>query len=397
MTDLKEVITGISIQTKSAQSLHILPTPPLEASGYSASVFALCQALIDEGNPSTLIAFRPFDSQFAKDFVQPFSFNYCLRKIGISSEFKYWLRRQVVCQNYDVVHAHSLWRFVNLYPAMAIKDTATTFVVSPRGALSEEALSYSHFQKKIFDKFYQASVLASATAFHATSEKEFLEIRAAGFGQPIAVIPNGINVPNNTAVSDKKCKQVLFIGRIHPIKGIDNLLKAWSLVQNTHRDWQLVIAGSDTDTPGYLSELKQLARSLNLERCKFVGSVYGKDKANVYLQSDIVVLPSHSENFGNVVAESLAAATPVIVSRGAPWEKIIQEDAGWWIDIGVEPLGLALNHALSLPVNELKRMGSNGQHWMNRDFSWHSVAIDMSDFYDWLANGGDIPSFVRMD
>jgi glycosyltransferase involved in cell wall biosynthesis len=280
---------------------------------------------------------------------------------------------------------------------MAIKDTATTFVVSPRGALSEVALSYSYFQKKIFYKLYQASVLESATAFHATSEKEFLEIRAAGFGQPIAVIPNGINVPNNTAVSDKKCKQVLFIGRIHPIKGIDNLLKAWSLVQNTHKDWQLVIAGSDAETPGYLSELKQLARSLNLERCKIVGSVYGEDKANVYLQSDIVVLPSHSENFGMVVAEALAAATPVIVSKGAPWKKIIQKDAGWSIDVGVEPLEIALNQALSLSVNELKRMGCNGQDWMIEDFSWKSAAINMSCFYDWLVNGGDMPPFVRLD
>jgi len=381
----------------SVKSIHIIPTTPEEESGYSASVFNLCQALIDDRNPTKLVTFRPLEPQFVKDFVKPFSFNYCSRKIGISSNFKRWLRQQVVSQNCGVVHAHSLWRFVNLYPAMASRDTATKFVVSPRGTLSEVALNYSPFVKKIFHKFYQASVLESAAAFHATSEKEYLEIRAAGFCQPIAVIPNGIRVPKYTAGHVKKFKQVLFIGRIHPIKGIDNLLRAWSLVQNTYKDWQLVIVGSDAETPGYLSELKQLARSLSLERCEFAGSVYGKDKANAYSQSDIVVLPSYSENFGMVVAESLAAATPVIVSKGAPWEKIIQEDAGWSIDIGVEPLELALKHALSLPVNELKRMGCNGRYWMNRDFSWKAVAVDMSCFYDWLTNGGDIPSFVRMD
>ena len=381
----------------SVRSIHIIPTSPEEESGYTSSVFNLCQGMIDEKNPTKLVTFRPLDSQFVKYFVESFSFNFCLRKIGISTEFKHWLRQQVVSQDYDVVHAHSLWRFVNLYPAMATKYSATKFVVSPRGALSEAALKYSFIVKKIFHSLCQASALQSAAAFHATSEKEFLEIRAAGFGQPIAIIPNGINVPNNIVVSDKKCKQVLFIGRIHPIKGINNLLMAWSKVQNTHKDWHLVIAGSDAETFGYLDQLKQLARSLNLERCKFVGSVYGEDKANLYLQSDIVVLPSHSENFGMVVAESLAAATPVIVSKGAPWEKIIQKDAGWSIDIGVEPLEIALNHALSLSVNELKRMGCNGRDWMIEDFSWKSAAINMSCFYDWLVNRGDIPPFVRLD
>ncbi|MDC0244885.1 glycosyltransferase [Pseudomonadota bacterium] len=378
-------------------SIHIIPTSPEEESGYSSSVFNLCQGMIDEKNPTTLATFRPVDSQFVKYFVESFSFNLCLRKIGISSEFKYWLRQQVVSQNYEIVHAHSLWRFVNLYPALANKNSATKFVVSPRGALSEAALNYSFIVKNIFHSLFQASALQSAAAFHATSEKEFLEIRAAGFDQPVAVIPNGINVPNNTAVSDNNCKQILFIGRIHPIKGINNLLMAWSTLHNIHKDWQLVIAGSDSETPGYLSELKQLARSLNLERCKFIGSVYGEEKANLYLRSDIVVLPSHSENFGMVVAESLAAATPVIVSKGAPWETIIHKDAGWSIDIGAEPLEIALNHALSLPINELKRMGCNGRDWMIEDFSWKNVAINMGCFYDWLVNGGDMPSFVRLD
>ena len=126
-----------------------------------------------------------------------------------------------------------------------------------------------------------------------------------------------------------------------------------------------------------------------------LGPIYGKAKTAAYREADLFVLPSLNENFGLTAAEALAAGTPVISTKGAPWSRLDSEGCGWWIDQGIEPLATTLARAMVLPRVTLKAMGDKGRHWMAREFSWDRVARDMLDVYQWLARGAEPPAAAR--
>jgi glycosyltransferase involved in cell wall biosynthesis len=127
------------------------------------------------------------------------------------------------------------------------------------------------------------------------------------------------------------------------------------------------------------------------------GPVAGDAKTAAYREADLFVLPTLNENFAISVAEALAAGTPVIATKGAPWHGLEREGCGWWIDHGVEPLVAALTKAMTMRPGVLQKMGAKGREWMARDFSWDRVARDMLDVYRWLASGGEVPSTVRLN
>jgi glycosyltransferase involved in cell wall biosynthesis len=125
--------------------------------------------------------------------------------------------------------------------------------------------------------------------------------------------------------------------------------------------------------------------------------VYGQIKLALYRAAHLYVLPTHSDNYAMTVAEALAAGTPAIVTRGAPWAGLLEHGAGWWIEIGVDPLVAALEKALALPDERLAEMGCRGRKWMARDFSWEAIGRNMAEFYRWLRSGGKIPAWVRVN
>jgi glycosyltransferase involved in cell wall biosynthesis len=131
-----------------------------------------------------------------------------------------------------------------------------------------------------------------------------------------------------------------------------------------------------------------------LAHVEFSGPLYGEAKLLAYQKADLFVLPSHSENFGMAVAEALAAGTPAIVSKGAPWKGLNQHNAGWWVDNGVDALVACLDEALAMPPTELAAFGAHGRQWMETDFSWTNIGRKMSETYHWLLNGGSQPDWV---
>ena len=139
---------------------------------------------------------------------------------------------------------------------------------------------------------------------------------------------------------DAADRVVLSLGRIHPKKGLDRLVRAWAKVEAAHPDWRLRIVGPAE--LGHDAELRALAASLNLSRVSIEPAIYGEEKYTAFREADIFVLPTLNENFAMTVAESLAAGTPVISTKGAPWAGLEVERCGWWIDHGIEPLAAAL-------------------------------------------------------
>ncbi len=192
-----------------------------------------------------------------------------------------------------------------------------------------------------FWRLMQKPALGATSCFHATAESEYKDIRRAGFRQPVAIIPNGIDLPPITLKHRGNARTLLFLGRVHPSKGLDLLLPAWRAVQDRFTDWRLIIAGPDNG--GYLKRVQTLSDQLQLKRIEFLGELKGEQKWEAYREAELFVLPTYSENFGMTVAEALAAGVPAIVSKGAPWPGLEMRRVGWWIDVGLDPLVTSLN------------------------------------------------------
>lgn len=380
--------------------IQVVPAVTQEASGPTYSVVRLCQSLIEVGEDLTLAAmdWSPLPSTPA--YMKVFPLGFGPRRLGRSPEMCRWLMDSTASGKVDVIHNHGMWQMNSAYPGWAAKDGKAKLVVSPRGAFSKWAMRYGSWLKKIFWPLIQRPALAGAACFHATSDAEYQDIRRMGFTQPVSIIPNGVDVPGPAPKTARAIRTLLFLGRIHPVKGVDILLRAWAEVSGGFHDWRLMVVGTDagyTDRPGYLEEMKSLSAQLQLKRVEFSDPLYGEAKWSAYRAAELFVLPSHSENFGITVAEALAAGTPAIVTRGAPWSELDHHEAGWWINDGVEALAAGLKKAMALPPEELARRGANGSAWMTREFSWSSIGSRMDRTYRWLTEGGPVPSWVRLD
>jgi glycosyltransferase involved in cell wall biosynthesis len=292
-----------------------------------------------------------------------------------------------------VLHDHGLWLHMNHVAAVVTSRLGIKRVVSPRGTLEDWSLQYRSWKKRLAWNAYQLDDLKSASAFCATSTGEADAIRALGFTQPIAVIPNGITLPMlpETSRHDSEPRTVLFMSRIHPKKGLLDLVAAWS--RAARPGWQLVIAGPDEG--GYRRVVEEAARRAGLPTSlKFVGPVLGSAKHELLMSADIFVLPSYSENFGIVVGEALAYGVPAITTNVTPWEMLRSGRCGWWIGTGTLPLEQALLDAMSLSGEERSEMGQRGRALVERDFSWRSVANKHIDLYRWLLTASSRPSWI---
>ena len=298
----------------------------------------------------------------------------------------------------DVIHNHGLWLAPNVEAGKAATTGSTPLVVSPHGMLAPAALAFSRLKKRVFWWLVQGPVVRGAACIHVTSEQEYQEIRGFGLANPVAIIPNGIDIPERRAewlVQPAVERVVLALGRIHPKKGLSSLVQAWSKIEPRYPAWRLKIVGPPEI--GHDDELRTLARTLGLTRVSIEGPIYGNAKNAAYEKADIFVLSTLNENFGLTVAEALAAGTPVISTKGAPWSRIEGEGCGWWIDHGPEPLATALALAMALPRETLKTMGTRGRAWMKRDFSWERIAHEMLDVYLWLGRSVEPPPTIRLD
>ena len=373
--------------------------------GPSYSVPRLCEALAAAGAEPVLLSvitgrIPPCDTPHRgypdRRFAQDLAHVPGLRLLRCSAAFCTALKETAAIA--DVVHDHGLWLLSNLQAGWAAAAAGKPFVVSTRGMLSPPALSFSRARKCAFWKLLQGPVIRRASCIHATSGQEYDELRAFGLRHPIAVIPNGIDVPDLVleplaAAGGKQV--VLFLGRLHPKKGIELLLQAWAKVEPGHSGWQLSLIGSGEEW--YVRELQALSRNLDLGRVSFGGATYGAAKWDVYRAADLFVLPSLNENFGLTAAEALAAATPVIATTGTPWSRLEAEGCGWWVEPTPYALAAALTAAMAMPRPALREMGLKGREWMLRDFSWNRVAQDMADVYAWLVGRAEQPASLRLE
>ena len=293
----------------------------------------------------------------------------------------------------DVIHNHSIWSMINVAAGLVVPGRGAKLISSPRGTLSEWAMKHSRAKKALLWPL-QRRLFERSDLIHVTSEEEYHDVRRLGFDAPVAIVPNGIDLPEvRHRLREEGGYHVLYLGRIHPQKGIDRLLRAWAECEPRFPGCRLSVVGPGEEA--YVRGLRQLAERLSLRRVKWVGPAFGEEKAGYYNRADLFVLPTHSENFGVVVAEALSHGCPVLVTKGAPWAGLQTERSGWWVDNHLDGIRAGLFEALSRTPEELSDMGNRGRQWMSRDFSWSKIAMSMEAAYRWVSKGGAPLDFVR--
>jgi glycosyltransferase involved in cell wall biosynthesis len=375
------------------RSDHVLPRIVTRSSGPAYSIPRLCRALRAAGAdcrlhltgeaPATGLEGVPVSTYPVDGFPRGMCVSGAMRR-GLAE----------AARHADILHNHSLWLMPNIYPGRVLDGkSACRLVVSPRGTLSPWAWQRSRWKKAIVWRLGQRRVLEIAAMFHATSAEELGDIRRLGFRQPAAVIPNGVEVPESLPSLDAgRRPTVMFLSRIHPTKGVEELLHAWRRLEDSFPEWRLVIAGPLAGD--YPRRMRDLAGELGLTRVAFPGELLGEAKAAALAAADLFVLPTRSENFGLAIAEALAHGTPAVVTRGAPWAGLETHGCGWWIEQGAEPLEKKLREAMAVPRDRLAAMGMRGREWVAREFSWDRIGRDMLAAYAWLLGRGPRPACV---
>lgn len=377
----------------------MLAVPSTEAAGPSYTVPRLCMSLAQVAVQTDLLAIgdemdvydRGFrHARFAPDWAAVPVAN----ALRTSRRLRHELGRLSTAA--DVVHNHGLWLMPNVHSGWAAVKARKPLIVAPRGMLGPAALRFSRYKKRLFWHALQRHVVQSAACLHATSEQECVDIRAAGLRNPVAIVPNGVDLPNVSTRVDHgdRMRTALYLGRLHPKKGLDLLIRAWARLERAQPNWQLRIVGPSEQ--GYVDKLRAIAMTEGLQRVVFDGPLFGQEKIAAYRAADVYVLPTLNENFAMTVAEALAAEVPVIASKGSPWAGLTVERCGWWIDHGVQPLSDALSDAMNRRPHELREMGARGRLWMARDFSWDPIGVKMLQVYEWLARGAHAPPFVEL-
>jgi glycosyltransferase involved in cell wall biosynthesis len=288
----------------------------------------------------------------------------------------------------DVVHLTAAYSFSTLPTLFVCRLLGKPVVWSPRGGLQatqEWQGARRRMLKGLWESVCNTFIGKGCCVLHVTSEMEKTSSLARIPKASAAVVSNGVEIPNDLPPrnwSPEGRLRLLFLGRLDPKKGIENLFSA--LAHLADKSIGLAICG--TGHPRYVEKLKEVAHALGLDdQVIFRGQVDGVSKTQAFLDADVCVVPSHSENFCMVVAEALAHGVPVIASKGTPWEGVEKNQCGLWVENSEESLARAL---VDIRRKNLTEMGNNGRTWMRRSFQWGTIADEMCDLYQSVAGEG---------
>jgi glycosyltransferase involved in cell wall biosynthesis len=245
------------------------------------------------------------------------------------------------------------------------------------------AMCHKGWKKKVAWWLYQHGDLCRAAFIHTTAESEAEDLRQLELGVPVGVIPNGVEIPDLHREHGTRIdiSTAMFLGRIHPIKGLSRLIEAWAELRP--RGWQLQIAGPDE--VGYRAELERMVSVASLSNVvHFLGPLDRDTKEHAFANADLFVLPSHSESFGMVIGEALAHAVPVLTTTGVPWPMIEERGCGWSVNATVDGIREGLRVATSSDPAALRAMGEKGREFVRREFAWTHIARRFIDTYEML-------------
>ena len=319
---------------------------------------------------------------FPTRFPAGYEVYYCRRLWGQSVSSSLLRRLWSMARWADVVHLTATYSFPTIPTLLVCRLLGKPVVWSPRGALQRWQGTTRGQTKSVWEKVCNALCDPKRVVLHTTSEEEKNESWPRMPRTRAKVIHNGIDLPELNGRENQRNGnlRLLYLGRLHPIKGIENLLRA---VARARSDVTLSVCG-DGET-AYRQSLESLVSELSLDRrVRFFGAIGNEGKTRQFCEADLCVVPSFKENFSMVVAESLSHAVPVIVGDGTPWKQVDEIACGRCVPNSPDELANAIDSLREAP---LKEMGMRGRTWMQKEFSWDVVAQEMFATYTELVGG----------
>lgn len=355
---------------------------PFQKGGYAISTYNLAKNLAKKGFEISVITSDKGikDKNLSNSWttIDGVQIKYCssptIIKILINSITK--------INKSDIIHLTSIFFIPSYILALYSIIQRKKIVWSSRGELSKEAIAGNRLKICYLNLI---KTIKKNIIFHSTSKKETEEIQHF-FGKECKIkeIPNYMEI-REPLYRDKE-KSIVFVGRIDPIKALDKLINAVALSKIFIKEnYKLYLIGDDKDpsTLWYVKELKELITKLNLEdKVIFLGNVYGDRKYEYYSKSKCSLLVSETENFGNVVIESLSQGTPVISSLGTPWAVLKKENMGDFVSNEPYSISIALDKLLTLPQEDYNVMSKKCIKWSYENFSFEHHINDWIDCYN---------------
>lgn len=291
----------------------------------------------------------------------------------------------------DVIHIHELWHYPHYVVSRAARRCRVPVVVTPHGALEPWALRYKRARKELYSLLFQRRALQRATFVQALTQREADAIARFGVTRErIRIIPNGL--PRETVMSLNQRDRHssggssmsrgygLFLGRIHPQKGLDLLVRSLPLLVARYRNVRIVVAGPDEG--GHQSDIERLARLLGVrDRLTFTGLVQGEEKWRLLLGANFFVLPSYSEGFSMALLEALAVGLPVVATKVCEIGTLGKREAAILVDPLPEALAAGVDLVLSHPILA-QRLGENAKRLVLERYTWEAVAEQMLQLYE---------------
>ncbi|WP_442507027.1 glycosyltransferase [Novipirellula sp. SH528] len=324
----------------------------------------------------------------------PFSLHY-------APEMRKWLIRGD--EHWDLASLQSVWLHTHRVVADWCIEHDKPFMITTHGNFNQVALKIRPWRKMLARWLFMRPVLNNVSCYQASTDIEYQTLRQYGIKSPICVIGNGITIPDlhrmpaiDSLIPDalRQRRTCLYLGRLHPIKGIDRLIRAWNALKPSD-DWQLVIAGAGAKE--YQEELECLA---DLESCSnifFTGYVSTDVKEAWFRQADFCVLPSHSEAFAMAPMEAFSFQTPVLLTQGCGFPDAAR--AGGAVETPSSQQGIqdGLEHMLSMSTEEHREMGACAIKFVRERFDWQVVCQQLEAVYSWMTKSGPAPKCLHFD
>lgn len=291
---------------------------------------------------------------------------------------------------FDLVHIHEVWNYPHFAAWRSASRWSIPYVITPHGGLEPAAMRFKPLRKHLYFWAVQRQILAGASALHAITETEVGRIRSLGLKNPVAMIPNGVRLEEFDHLPDRAEFEVrhpalsgkvvlLFMGRLHPIKGLDLIADVFATIAKQRNDICLVIAGPDET--GIRAGLEaKLAAEVASRRVIFTGLLRDRERLAAFARADIFVLPARSEVRGLVTLEAMASQLPVVVTQECGFPEVGDAQAG----LVVRSAQVDLISAITRLADDgtLRRtLGRNGRQLVERHFTWPSVADRMLSLY----------------
>ncbi|KKB51454.1 hypothetical protein HMPREF1212_02184 [Parabacteroides sp. HGS0025] len=291
----------------------------------------------------------------------------------------------------DIYHIQELWQYPGYATARCARKSSRPYVVTLHGGMYPEAMKHSSLIKKIALSLFERRLLQEAACTHVTCIEEMEYYRELGFTNPVAVIPNPLEICKiETPALSTGEKRIGYLGRLHPRKRVERLLAVW---KNLKEPGELLIIGNGE--PDYVAFLKKEAGRMQLSNVRFFGWISGIEKNRLLASLTCLIVPSDFENFGMIVPEALLQEIPVIATTGSPWKELEIYRCGRWVKNDTDTLTEAVREILDLDAKQLREMGERGRKLIIEKYAINRISQQITDMYDWILNRKNKPEFIN--